>query len=134
MIIEITRDVEKIKSVLCDPEIFYKISNGQNIETYEPPLVGCIYLIGLVGEKVIGLSCFHRYEDGLKFHPNVIKRYRAKYGRDFVQKTAYMLKCRLYTKIPESRQGLIKLAKNIGFSEIKRKRESVIMRLHNEFY
>ncbi len=129
MIIEITTDIEKIKSVLCDPEIFYKISDGEDIETFEPPLNGCLYLIGYVDNEVIGLSCFHGYKNGFMFHPNVIKRYRAKYGQDFVQKTANMLKCRLYVEIPKIRRGLVNLAKHVGFSEIDQTVDDVIMRL-----
>lgn len=139
MIVARTTDINEIKSILCHENIFSYISEGTNVESqdYEPPMADVLYLGGYEKDKIFALACFHAFRDGLKFHPNILKGYRLKYGRRFVEYTATMLKCCLYIEIPEARKDLFNFATKLGFDSIANNKDStdtVIMRLKDGFY
>ncbi len=139
MIIRETKDTEEIKSILCHKDIFGYISEGAEVKPkdYNPPLDEIIYIGGYENGKIFALACFHPFKDGLKFHPNVLKSYRLKYGRRFVSYTVNMLKCKLYIEIPRNRKDLFNFATKLGFDSVANNKDStdtVTMRLKDEFY
>jgi len=134
-----TTDVEEIKSILCHEDIFSVISEGVDIkpEDYVPPIDGTIYLAGYDKGSLFAISCFHRFRDGLKFHPNILKSYRLRLSRDFVKQSLTMIKCRIYVEIPKKRRRLLNFAHKLGFDSIANNKDStdtIIMRLKDEFY
>lgn len=133
MIIKRTKNIEEIKSILCDKDIFNRIIGDKEIkpEDFDPPLENVVYIGGYEDNRIFAVSCFHKFRDGLKFHPHVLISYRLKYGREFVRYTATMLKCKLYVEIPRSRKRLINLARKLGFDSLVNNKDSTktLMRL-----
>lgn len=119
MIIKQTFNAEEIKDVLCHPEIFPEIKGDYDIkpEDFDPPLEDTVYFVGYE-EELIGVCCYHGFKDGLKIHPNVLPKYRLKYGRGFVSLCVSMIECPLYAEIPNHRKRLLNLAKKLGFDSI----------------
>lgn len=133
MIIRETKNIEEIKSILCHPEIFNRIKGNHYIDAdnFIPPLDDVLYFGGY-DDGIFGVSCFHSYRDGLKFHPNVLPSYRLKYGRDFVKLSLSMVKCKIYIEIPKERKRLFNLAEKLGFDSISNNKDStntILMRL-----
>jgi len=135
LIIEETNNPEEIKSILCHKDIFDLSRDNKkvNVEDFEPPMDNVFYVGGYEGNKIFALSCFHQFKGGLKFHPHVLKSHRQRYGREFVQYTASMLKCILYIEIPEKRKDLFNLAKKLGFDSLANNKDQanhkILMRL-----
>jgi len=133
VIIRETKDIEEIKSILCHPEIFPRISGdcGLTAKKFEPPLEGVIYLGGYE-DGIFAVSCFHCFRDGLKFHPNVLPEYRLRYARIFAKQCLSMLKCEVYAEVPLKYKRAINFAKKLGFDSIANNKDStdtVLMRL-----
>ena len=136
MIIKETINIKEIKSILCHKDIFDLSKDGVKIkaEDFEPPLNNVLYVGGYDKENIFALSCFHKFKDGLKFHPHVLKSHRYKYAREFVRYTATMLKCNIYIEIPEKRRDLFNLASKLGFDSLVNNKPStnnhkILMRL-----
>lgn len=119
MIIRKTTDQDEIKKILFHPSIYPNISEGVELDCDNTvfPVDRVLYLGGY-DPDIFALACFHSFQDGLKFHPNVLPSHRLKYGRDFVKQTAFMVKSPIYVEIPKNRKRLFNLAKKIGFDSI----------------
>lgn len=131
MIIRETKDIEEIKRVLCHPEIFPRIAGdcGLTPEEFEPPLDAAFY-IGGYEDKIFAVSCFHPFRDGLKFHPNVLPKYRLRCARDFARKCLLMVQCEIYAEVPLEFKRAINFAKKLGFDSIANNKDSTtLMRL-----
>lgn len=119
MIIKQTTNQDEIKKILFHPSIYPYISDGVELDPKKTnfPTDKVLY-IGGYDDDIFALSCFHKFRDGLKFHPNVLPGHRLKYGKDFVKDTAFMVKSPVYVEIPKHRKRLFNLAKKIGFDSI----------------
>lgn len=121
MIIKETVDLTEIKSILFHDDIFDLARDDIEVskKEFEPPIsANVMYVGGYCDDEIFGLSCFHIFRDGLKFHPNVLKKFRLQYGRDFIKRSVDMIKCRLYIEIPNDRRDLFNFAKKLGFKII----------------
>lgn len=127
MIIKETKDKEEIKKILCHKDIFNLSKDGLNIKVsdFKPPLDDVVYIAGYEKGKPFGLAVFHRFKDGVKYHPNILKSHRRKYGRDFVKKTVSMLKCNIYIEFPKNRKDLFNLAIKFGFDSYANNKDSL---------
>lgn len=134
MIIKPTKNQDEIKKILFDDSIYPDISGNVKLDFdgTEFPTDGLLYLGGYQDDEIFAVACFHEFMDGLKFHPNVLPSHRYKYGRDFVKKSAFMLKCPIYVEIPKNRKSLINLAIKIGFDSLVNNKDlsnTILMRL-----
>lgn len=132
MIVKPTKDIDEIKRILCHPDIFRNICGDYDIkpEEFIPPMKDVVYLGGY-DREIFAVSCFHPFKDGLKFHPNVLPKYRLQHAKDFVKQSITMVKCRLYIEIPKKRKRLFNLAHKLGFDSIVNNKDSTnhLMRL-----
>lgn len=137
MIIGQTKDIEEIKSILCHDDIFSVISEGVDIkpEEYEPS-INDYYLAGYDDGTLFAIACFHVFNDGLKFHPNILKSYRLRCARDFVKHSLSVIKCPIYIEIPKNRKRLFNFAIKLGFDSVANNKDSAntVMRFRNGFY
>ena len=134
MIIKATEDQAEIKKILFDDSIYPAISGNVKLDfdNTDFPMGDVLYFGGYDNGEIFALSCFHPFKDGLKFHPNVLPSHRFKYARDFVKRTAFMLKSPIYVEIPKDRKSLINLATKIGFDSIANNKDlsnRILMRL-----
>lgn len=130
MKLKLTTNQDDIRAVLLDPDI-YPVISGDVVLSKDTifPTNDVLYIGGYDG-KIFGLSCFHEYLDGMKFHPNVLKAYRVKYARDFVKKCLDMVKCTVYIEIPATRKELYNFAVKFGFDSIPNNEDDkLLMRL-----
>ena len=126
MIIRQTTDASKIKEVLCHPEIYPVISddNSPKPDEFEPPMDKTYYFAGYKDKTLIGMSCFHWFMDGLKFHPNVLPKYRSKYADEFVSKSLAMFDESIYVEVPKR---LVRFSKKHGFQIIGNTQDNKIL-------
>jgi len=122
MIIKETKDINEIKKVLCHPDIYGCIADDFCPESkdFEPPLEA-LYIAGYVDSDIIGLMIYHRLEDGLKCHIQVIPEYRKQYARQFARMALDIGEAKnslIYSEIPTCYPNVIKFAKDFGFTEI----------------
>lgn len=133
MELKVTNNKEEIEGFIKREEIFKKASHDCEIDkdSINIPIGDVIYIAGYDGDDILGLSCFHQFKDGLKFHPYVLRKYNLK-GREFVEKSIGMVKCNLYVEIPKDDKLLFNLAKKLGFDSIaNNKANRILMRLKN---
>ena len=132
MELKITNNKEEIEGFIKKDEIFKKASQGCEIDkrSLSMPIGDVIYIAGYDGDNILGLSCFHQFKDGLKFHPYVLRKYNLK-GREFVKKSIDMIKCNLYIEIHNSDKLLFNLAKKLGFDSLANNKtpNRILMRL-----
>lgn len=135
MIVKQTTNIEEIKSILFHNDIL-ELNEQINIDKddFNFHTDKIYYVGGYDKEKIVALACFNQFRDGLRFHPNVLKSYRQRYGREFVRYTATMLKCIIYIEIPEKRRDLFNLARKLGFDSLANNKDStgnhkILMRL-----
>ncbi len=119
MIIRQTTNQDEIKKILFHPAIYPNISEGIELDfnTTDFPTDNAWYLGGY-NDDIFAVSCFHSFQDGLKFHPNILPEFRRKYARDFVKRCLDMVKCRIYIEIPTKRKELFNFARKFGFDSI----------------
>jgi len=130
MIIRETRNQQEIKEILFHPAIYPVISNGLSLDKDETilPMKDIIYLGGYEKE-IFAVSCFHPYLDGMKFHPNILPKYKLKNARSFVQQTLNMVKSTLYIEIPKERKDLHNFSMKMGFKDFEINTHKILMRL-----
>jgi len=121
MIVEQTKDIDLIKSVLCRPDI-YDVINDDNsgpAEDFEPPM-DVLYVAGYVNDDIIGIMIYHEVTGGLKCHIQVLPEYRKKYAREFARMALNFGEAKnaiLYSEIPDCYPNVINFAKEFGFNE-----------------
>jgi hypothetical protein len=123
MIVRETKDEKEIKSILLHEDIKKHIG-GKDMQDFKMP-DDCYYLGGYEDDKIFAVSCFHKFKDGLKFHPNILKSHRLKYGREFVSLCLTMVKCKMYIEIPKARKELFNFSKKNGFDSIRNNKDSL---------
>ena len=125
MIIEITRNKDLIKYVLCHPFIYPLISEGTDLEPedFDPP-DEALYISGFDNNRIIGIACVHEFWDGVKYHPNVLPRMR-QHANEFIRKTLDLINEPVYIEIPDR---LERIALYHGFEEVERG-DKILMRL-----
>ena len=125
MIVRETNDIQEIKQVLCHPDIYPLISddNSPSVDEFIPPFKGVFYVAGYAPE-LIGISCFHWFRDGMKFHPNVLPQFRSKYADEFVTKSLDMFHKPIYVEVPDK---LVRFSKKHGFRIIENNESNKIM-------
>lgn len=85
MIVEITEDIQTIRSILCHPDIYPLItsSDGPTVDEYEPPFGEVTYIAGMA-DKVFGLFIIYPCNDNaLWCHVQVLPEYRKEYAYRF---------------------------------------------------
>ena len=127
MIVRETIDAKEIKKVLCHPDIYPAISNDSSpdADDFIPPLQGVFYVAGYA-PQLIGISCFHWFKDGMKFHPNVLPEFRSKYADEFVTKSLEMFYKPIYVEVPDK---LVRFSKKHGFHPIGESNNKILMEL-----
>ena len=140
MILKKTTDIDDIKAVLCNPDIYDTITDSKTNEfdDFESLLsAGCYFIGGYVKGKIIALACYHGFKDGNKYHPCVIPKYRNKYADEFVEQSLSIKGTRpLYVEIPNKYPHVIRFAKKHGFYLTEtnyQKKDSSMMRFKDEY-
>jgi len=130
LIVKETTNIDDIKAVLCNPEIYDTISddNDPKLEDFEPPITDeYLYVCGYVNGEVIGLMVYHKYLDGNKCHVNVLPEFRKKHAKDFGEQSLRFSGTRpLYAEIPDLYQNVLDFAKLNSFEVIDRKDDGYI--------
>lgn len=118
MITFVSNDPKLIKGLLTHEDIFAHAFKDSDVtkEEFEPPIGEVIYIIGSIKQPG-AIACLHRFDDGLKLHPYILKRFKRHYI-DFVKKVILMVNCSVYIEINNNNAALIKIAKIIGFDSI----------------
>lgn len=128
MIVVNTTNIDDIKTILCNPDIYDCISNDNcpSSEHFEPPKTAQ-YIAGYVDNKIIALMIYHKVEEGLKCHIQVLPEYRKKYAREFARIALEFGEAKnaiIYSEIPTCFPNVIRFAKEVGFTETGRIKES----------
>ncbi len=129
MIIRRTVNQDEIKEILFHPDIYKDISEGVELNNDISFPVDSVLYIGGYSNKIFALSCFHSFQDGVKFHPNVLPEFRRMYARDFVKRCLDVVKCKIYIEIPTRRKELFNFARKFGFVPMSSKDNKMLMRL-----
>lgn len=122
MILRQTTNQDEIKKVLLHPDIYPNISEGIDIVIEEFPTDNVLY-IGGYNDSIFAISCFHSFRDGLKFHPNILPKYKRQYARDFVKQCLDMIDCPIYIEIPVERKRLFNFSKKMGFDSVSNNKD-----------
>ena len=124
MILEVTNDVNIVRDIMTDSDIWEKIKeDGIEKEGINFHLPDNVLMIKAVVDNVIGLHMFTAEDDKILYHPMLLKAFRRDYGREFFERginwffdnTKYS---RLYAEIPVTHRSTINLAKKLNFNEI----------------
>ena len=130
MIVKETTNIDEIKAVLCDPEIYDTISddNDPELSKFEPPVTDkYLYVGGYVKGEIIALMVYHKYLDGNKCHVQVLTEFRKKYAKEFGEQSLIFRGTRpLYAEIPDLYQNVLDFAKLNNFEIIERKDDGYI--------
>ena len=133
MILKITNNKKEIEDFILNDEIFNRAKGVLDIDKkdVEMPIGSMIYIGGYDKGKLFGLCCYHKYKDGLKLHPYLLREHRRK-AREFFKKSLDMINCNIYVQFNDSDKLLINLARNFGFDSIANNKDSskVEMRLN----
>ena len=132
MMVRATTNHNEIKSILWDKEIYPLISNGLEISAEAANLPDSVLYLGGYNPEIFAVSCFHKFKDGLKFHPNILPSYRLEHARRFIQMCLSMVKSPVYIEIPKHRKRLLNFATKIGFDSLTNNKDSsntILMRL-----
>jgi len=119
MLIRETKSAEEIKTVLCHPEIYDRISDDYSItvEEFEPPM-DAEYIAGYVGNDIIGLMIYHINDGKLECHFQVLPEFR-QYSKEFARMALEIGKAKnasIYAEIPDCYPEVIKFTTNFGFN------------------
>lgn len=130
MIVKETTNIDDIKAVLCNHEIYVTISddNDPAIEDFEPPLTDeYLYVGGYVKGEIIAIMVYHKYLDGLECHVQVLPEFRRKYAIEFGEQSLRFRGTRpLYAEIPDLYQNVLSFAKMNNFEVISIKDDGYI--------
>lgn len=118
----LTRDIDLIKQIITDDDIWEKVSDGSNKEDFKPVLNDNILALAIKADDVIGLNMYSAREDGVYFHPMILKQYRREYAKDAIKMGIEWynknIGSNLLCEIPTMHKSTINLAKKIGFKPI----------------
>ena len=132
MIVKATRNESEIKSILWDKDIYPLISNGVEITSEDANLPDSVLYLAGYNPEIFAVSCFHKFKDGIKFHPNILPSYKLEHAREFIQRCLSMVKSPVYIEIPKHRKRLFNFATKIGFDSLANNKDSsttILMRL-----
>jgi hypothetical protein len=124
MILTRTKDVELIKKIMTDDEIWEKIKeDGFQKEEFTPVIPSNVVILAACAPKVLGLHRFTQHKDRVLYHPVLLKQYRKEFGRLFFSKginwffdnTEFTA---LEAEIPATHEATINLARHLNFKEI----------------
>ena len=132
MRIETTTDKQRIKSILCHPEIYKTIAgdNGIPMNEWEPPLEGCEYLCGYVKDELIGIMVYHSKDGKLLLHIQVLPEFRKEHARKFGRIAldyGVAKNVPLYAEIPDAYPNVLSFTESFGFKKVD-KREKVYLK------
>ncbi len=119
MILKQTTNLDDIKAVLCNPEIYDRIASDNkgrlSIDTL-PFNDGYRYIVGYINNIAFGLCVYCKKQDATMIHFHVLPDYRKKYAKIFAIKS---LKLRgtspLFAVTPNCYKPVINFALNVGF-------------------
>lgn len=140
MILKEVTSIGDIKAILCEPAIYDTITSDDCNDFSDFDIIkdNCFLIGGYLDGKIIALACYHKFRDGVKYHPNVLPECRSKYASEFIDKSLIDA-CPVYLEIPEIYKHLIILAKKHRFEVLdinkgshtkdKKTCDTIIMRL-----
>ena len=135
MILKFLDDKEEIKKIICDPEIYERISdnNSPPANEFDFDLSHGLFIGGYVDNKIIAVSVFTLI-DGWRFHPQILKPYRFQYAKEFVKRSLNWFwnevnADKLAVKIPKKYMGVINFSKKFGFKPISERKEYMFLEL-----
>lgn len=123
MLVTETKDINVIKRVLCDPEIYELINDDSSpdMRDFEPPITDDIrYIAGFVKGDIIGIMIYHTINEHVKLHIQVLPEFRKEYAREFARIALEFGKAKnviIYSEIPDCYPNVISFAKEFGFTE-----------------
>lgn len=130
MIVKETTNVDDIRAVLCNLDIYDTISddNDPELERFKPPVNNeYLYVGGYVNGEIIAIMVYHRYLDGNKCHVQVLPEFRKKHAKEFGEQSLRFSGTRpLYAEIPDLYQNVLEFAKLNSFEVIDRKDDGYI--------
>jgi hypothetical protein len=119
VIVKETKDIDLIKKILLEPEIYDRISDDlcPPVDKFEPPL-NVVYLAGFVDAEIIGLMIYDYVNEQLKCHLQVLKKYRA-YANQFARMAFGEVKnASIIAEIPTCYPEVIRFAQELGFNQV----------------
>ena len=123
MIVKETTNIDDIKTILCNPEIYECIATDESpsVDEFEPPFNDCIYVGGYVGGEIVAIMIFHKFRDGSELHIQVLPEFRYKYAVEFGYKgLMFRGEKPLYATIPDLYKNVLEYALSFGFEVIER--------------
>jgi hypothetical protein len=146
--IEVTNDLDKVKSIIFHPEIInmHSIFNNIDLEIIEKELLDDkkYYHIMYVDNSIAGISIYLRFTD-YKDSPDVyvadvgiLKKYRGKTGLELEKLSLYILYnslnvLKVMCAINKNNDGAICFAKKLGFKIIDSQQEYLLLEVKNEW-
>jgi len=131
MILETTRDINLIQSIMTDSDIWEKIKIDRvSKEEFKAEIPSNMLVLAAKVENVIGLHLFRKGTESVIYHPMLLKSFRKEFGREFFDKgikwlfnnTPYKI---IDVEIPITHRSTINLAKHLNFKESGIKKEGV---------
>jgi len=131
MILQTTTDINLIKNIMTDNDIWEKISaDGDTKDGFNPVLPENVTVLSAVVDSVIGLHIFTQHSDRVLYHPMLLKEYRNSHGRVFFKKGLEWFFDNtssdvLEAEIPVNHISTINLAEKLNFKKINTKRDGI---------
>jgi hypothetical protein len=130
MIVKETKDIDEIKSILCNQAIYDTITddNCPLVDEFEPPVNDEYrYIAGYIDNKIFGILVFHKYLDGNKCHVQVLPEYRKEHAIKFgEQALCFNGTLPLYAEIPDLYENVLNFAFNNNFRIVEVKENDYI--------
>ena len=131
MILELTHDMNLIKSIMTDSEMWEKVSNDLcDKEDFDPIFPANAIIVAAIVESVIGLHMSSWHSDRVLYHPMLLKPFRRTYGRVFFEKGLEWFfnntsSTALEAEIPVNHVSTINLAENLNFKKIDTQKDGI---------
>lgn len=119
-----------IKEVFSDKDIKKRITSDSAKYDADSLPVGndYRYIVGFVGNSIIGVNIFCDKGDYVVCHFNVLPRYRFKYAKKFAEKCLKMRSEKaLFAITPKCYNEIINFCKNVGFSVVGEHEEPFVL-------
>ena len=114
-----TADIEEVKKIVFDPEIYERIS-VEGIDNPDLPTDNVIYIGGYLDGEIIALMVYYIRENYTTCHVHVLRAHRAMFAVKFGRESLKLRPCdTLFTNIPPFFPEVIKFAEHFGFKRIK---------------
>lgn len=143
MLVDRCFDVEVVRSILTHPDIYDRISEDGALprEDYIPPMIGCAYVLGIVGAEPIGVMIYHPI-NGVTWecHVQVLPEFRRSHAEEFTQKAIAwawdMGAKKIVAQIPVIHPNVRQFALKCGFEDegINRRSHMKNNQLHDQWY